>query len=140
MQTPSSLRRFLPWLAVAVVLAYACAFQGSRAIYSPDEGRYTDVAIGMLEYGDWLTPMVHPEFVHMTNPPMTYWALGASLGLFGRSEFAARLPNALALAGTMFLLFWLGKRITPLIPRALTQRVGCVLQEDTHHVLARRRE
>ena len=109
----STLQRLLPWIVVAVVLIYACAFQGSRAIYSPDEGRYTDVAIGMLDDGDWLKPMVHPEFVHMTKPPMTYWAIGASLGLFGRSEFAARLPNALALAGTLFLLLWLGKRVTP---------------------------
>jgi len=106
-------RRFLLWIVVAVVLIYACAFQGTRAIYSPDEGRYTDVAIGMLDDGDWLKPMVHPEFVHMTKPPVTYWAIGASLGLLGRSEFAARLPNALAFAGTIFLMFWLGKRITP---------------------------
>ena len=59
MQTPndtSALRRFLPWIVVAVVLIYACAFQGSRAIYSPDEGRYTDVAIGMLDNGDWMQP------------------------------------------------------------------------------------
>ncbi len=109
----SGLRSLLPWIVVAIVVIYACAFQGSRAIYSPDEGRYTDVAIGMLDDGDWLKPMVHPEFVHMTKPPMTYWAIGASLGLLGRSEFAARLPNALALSGTIFLLWWIGKRITP---------------------------
>ena len=36
--------RFMPWIMIAVVLIYACAFQGARAIYSPDEGRYTDVA------------------------------------------------------------------------------------------------
>jgi 4-amino-4-deoxy-L-arabinose transferase len=112
-ENTTALRRLMPWIAAAVVLVYACAFQGSRAIYSPDEGRYTDVAIGMLDDGDWLKPMVHPEFVHMTKPPMTYWAIGASLGTFGRTEFAARLPNALALAGTVFLLFWIGKRITP---------------------------
>ncbi len=106
-------RRLLPWILIAAVLVYACAFQGVRPIYSPDEGRYTDVAIGMLDSGDWMRPMVHPEFVHMTKPPITYWAIGASLGLLGRSEFAARLPNALALAGTIFLLLWIGKRITP---------------------------
>ena len=111
--TMPPLRRFLPWILVAAVLVYACAFQGVRPIYSPDEGRYTDVAIGMLDDGDWMRPMVHPEFVHMTKPPITYWAIGASLGLLGRSEFAARLPNALALAGTIVLMLWLGTRISP---------------------------
>jgi 4-amino-4-deoxy-L-arabinose transferase-like glycosyltransferase len=113
LQPRPMLRRWLPWIVAAVVLVYACAFQGVRPIYSPDEGRYTDVALGMLADGDWMRPMVHPEFVHMTKPPVTYWAIAASLGLLGHSEFAARLPNALALAGTIFLMLWLGVRITP---------------------------
>ncbi len=112
-ESNAPLRRFAPWIVAASVLIYACAFQGVRGIYSPDEGRYTDVAIGMLDDGDWMRPMVHPEFVHMTKPPLTYWAIGTSLSIFGRSEFAARLPNALALAGTIFLLFWMGRRVTP---------------------------
>ncbi|MEP7041970.1 MAG: glycosyltransferase family 39 protein [Dokdonella sp.] len=101
------------WWLIAIVLAYACAFQGSRPIYSPDEGRYTIVALNMLDSGDWTRPMLHPEVEHWSKPPLTYWAVAASMGVFGRNEFAARLPNALAFAGTLFLLLWIGRRFTP---------------------------
>ncbi|MEP6484564.1 MAG: glycosyltransferase family 39 protein [Rudaea sp.] len=104
------------WFLLVAILAYALLFQGARAIYSPDEGRYTDVALGMLDDGDWLRPMLHPEFEHWTKPPLTYWAIATSIAIFGQNEFAARLPNALAFAGTIFLLLRLGRRVTPVQP------------------------
>lgn len=100
-------------LLVCAILLYACAFQGNRPIYSPDEGRYVDVALGMLDDGDWLRPMLHPEFQHWSKPPLTYWVIAGSVGVFGRNEFAARLPNALAFAGTILLLGWAGRRFLP---------------------------
>ena len=104
------------WLFVAVVLAYALALQGVRPLYSPDEGRYTNVAINMIESGDWLRPKLHPEFEHWAKPPMTYWAVAASMSVFGRNEFAARLPGALAFAGTVLLMVRLGRRFVPVQP------------------------
>ncbi|HET7925866.1 MAG TPA: glycosyltransferase, partial [Rhodanobacteraceae bacterium] len=62
------------WFIVLLVLAYAIAFQGMRGLYSPDEGRYTNVALNMLDSGDWLKPMLHPEVEHWSKPPLTYWA------------------------------------------------------------------
>ena len=76
----------------SAVLVYACALQGWRPLYSPDEGRYTNVALNMLESGDWLRPMLHPEVEHWAKPPLTYWSIAASVAVFGRNEFAARLP------------------------------------------------
>jgi 4-amino-4-deoxy-L-arabinose transferase len=108
---PGSPRHWL--LAVALVLLYACALQGVRPLYSPDEGRYTNVALEMLDSGDWLHPQLHREVPHWSKPPLTYWALAASFGVFGRHEFAARLPGALAFAGTILLLLRLGRRFTP---------------------------
>ena len=101
------------WLFVAAVLLYACALQGVRPLYSPDEGRYTNVALNMLESGDWLRPMLHPEVEHWAKPPLTYWSVAASIAVFGRTEFAARLPGALAFAGTVFLMVRLGRRFVP---------------------------
>src|ERR1700752_2810690 len=76
------------WLLVLVVLAYACAFQGTRPLYSPDEGRYTNVAPNMLDNGDWLRPMLHPEVEPWAKPPLTYWSVATSFAVFGRHEFA----------------------------------------------------
>ena len=101
------------WLFVLVVLAYACAFQGTRPLYSPDEGRYTNVALNMLDSGDWLRPMLHPEVEHWAKPPLTYWSVASSIAVFGRHEFAARLPGALAFAGTVLLMMRLGRRFVP---------------------------
>ncbi len=101
------------WLFVLVVLVYACAFQGTRPLYSPDEGRYTNVALNMLDSGDWLRPMLHPEVEHWAKPPLTYWSVASSIAVFGRNEFAARLPGALAFAGTVLLMMRLGRRFVP---------------------------
>jgi 4-amino-4-deoxy-L-arabinose transferase len=101
------------WIFVLVVILYACALQGVRPLYSPDEGRYTNVALNMLESGDWLRPMLHPEVEHWAKPPLTYWSVAASIAVFGRTEFAARLPGALAFACTVFLMARLGRRFVP---------------------------
>jgi 4-amino-4-deoxy-L-arabinose transferase len=107
-------RPALALLALLVLMAFA--FQGTRGIYEPDEGRYTATAINMLKSGDWLVPTVDGEHPHLTKPPLTYWALAASMGTFGRNEWAARLPGALAFIGTGLLVLGLGRRLCPAKP------------------------
>lgn len=107
------------WLLVVAVLAlllFCLAFQGLRGLWEPDEGRYTAVAVQMLRTGDWMHPMLHPEVPLWTKPPLTYWAVAASLRVFGRNAFAARLPNALALFATVLLVAGLGRTFTPRRP------------------------
>ncbi|MBO9661729.1 glycosyltransferase family 39 protein [Dokdonella sp.] len=108
---PAATRR--AWLLVVCVLLYACVLQGMRPLYSPDEGRYTNVALGMLDSGDWMRPMLHPEVEHWSKPPLTYWSIATSFVVFGRSEFAARLPGTLAFGCTILLLGRLGRRFVP---------------------------
>lgn len=104
------------WALLALLFLMAFAFQGTRGIYEPDEGRYTATAINMLESGDWLVPTVDGEHPHLTKPPITYWALAASMGAFGRNEWAARLPGALAFVVTGLLVLGLGRRLCPAKP------------------------
>ena len=40
-----------------------------------------------------------------TKPPLAIWAMLASINLFGPSEWALRLPSALAALGTLLLVF-----------------------------------
>jgi 4-amino-4-deoxy-L-arabinose transferase len=94
----------------------AFAFQGTRGIWEPDEGRYSAAGINMLESGNWLIPSVDGHHPHLTKPPITYWALAASFGAFGHNEWAARAPSALAYIGTGLLLFGLGRRLCPRRP------------------------
>jgi len=105
-----------PWWLVALLVLLAFAFQGTRGIWEPDEGRYTSAGINMLESGNWLVPTIDGQHAHLTKPPMTYWALAASFGVLGMNEWAARLPAALAFLGTALLVFGLGRRLCPARP------------------------
>ena len=111
----TSSARALPWL-LALFIVVAFAFQGTRGIWEPDEGRYSSAGINMHESGDWLIPTVDGEHPHLTKPPMTYWALAASFALLGHNEWAARLPAALAFIGTGLCVFGLGRRLCPARP------------------------
>lgn len=104
------------WALLALLALIAFAFQGTRGIWEPDEGRYTATALNMLESGDWLVPSIDGEHPHLTKPPMVYWAIAASVGLFGYNEWAARLPGALAFIGTGLLVLGLGRRLCPRKP------------------------
>ncbi len=100
-------------LSFLLALAFVLPFQGSRHLWGTDEGRYSAVAIEMLDSGDWLVPHRHPDFPHYAKPPLTYWALAASMTAFGRNEWALRLPGALAFALTIACAFAMGRRLMP---------------------------
>jgi 4-amino-4-deoxy-L-arabinose transferase len=106
--TNHTVRAFWGLLALLALLAFA--FQGTRGIWEPDEGRYSSAGLNMHEGGDWLVPTVDGEHPHLTKPPVTYWALAASFAAFGDNEWAARMPGALAFIGTGLLVFGLGRR------------------------------
>ena len=103
-------------LTLLLTLLLALSFQGTRGLWGPDEGRYSNIALQMLESGDWVTPRRHPEHTHFAKPPLTYWAIATSVQLFGYHESSLRLPNALALIGTVLLLILLGRRLVPQAP------------------------
>jgi len=100
------------WIALlAVVLALG--FLGLRGIWDPDEGRYTNVAMHMLDSGDWLNPHRSVDVGHWTKPPLTYWAIAGSVATFGRNPWAARLPSALAFLLCTWLVWRIARRIAP---------------------------
>lgn len=47
-----------------------------------------------------------------TKPPLLIWLMTASVGIFGPSEWALRLPSMVAALGTISLLFWFVRRTT----------------------------
>ena len=101
-------------IAVAgLVLLVAFAFLGMRGLWEPDEGRYTNVALMMLDRGDWLTPMRNDLTGHWTKPPMTYWLIAASVWAFGAEAWAARLPIALAFVVCAACVAWIARHCAP---------------------------
>lgn len=103
-----------PALRIALLaLVLGLAFLGTRGIWDPDEGRYTNVALNMLHSGDWLNPHRNDEVGHWTKPPLTYWAIAASVAVFGVNPWAARLPAALSYLLCVWLVWRIGKRLAP---------------------------
>jgi 4-amino-4-deoxy-L-arabinose transferase-like glycosyltransferase len=94
-----------------LVVLYVCLFSGLGAfgLVGPDEPRYAAIARAMAETGDWVTPRLWgtPWF---EKPVLYYWAAGISMRIFGVSEFAARLPSALAALLAVFAVAWTALR------------------------------
>jgi 4-amino-4-deoxy-L-arabinose transferase-like glycosyltransferase len=100
------------WLALAALLLAFCCL-GSRGLYDPDEGRYTNVALTMLDSGDWLDPQRSEDTGHWTKPPLTYWAIASSVAVFGQNAWAARLPMALSFLACVGLCWASARRLAP---------------------------
>ncbi len=99
-----------PYLSLFVLAAFlGFAFMGSRSLFEPDEGRYTNVALNIADSGEWISLHRHPESLHFTKPPLTYWTIAASVKTFGFNTWAARLPIALAYIFSVLMIFRLGK-------------------------------
>ncbi len=112
--SPIALIRRFPLAAIlALALLLGLAFQGTRGLLEPDEGRYTNVALQMLHSGDFITLRRNAEALHFTKPPVTYWAIAGSVAAFGYNEWAVRLPIALAFALCAGLLFAMGRSLVP---------------------------
>lgn len=104
------------WLLLsALLLVLGLGFQGTRGLWSPDEGRFTGGAVQMLDSGHWLVPRYSPDQPNLSKPPVTYWMIAAAVAVFGHDTWAVRLPYALAYVLTALLVgliarSWMGDR------------------------------
>jgi 4-amino-4-deoxy-L-arabinose transferase-like glycosyltransferase len=73
----------------------------SVPLVDPDEGLHASIAQEMVERGDWIVPhQVQEPF--LDKPILYFWAIAASLKVFGNSEAAVRLPGLLfGMLGTL---------------------------------------
>jgi 4-amino-4-deoxy-L-arabinose transferase-like glycosyltransferase len=94
------------WLLAAGLLTLLLINLGNRGLNEPDEGRYSNIAVEMLEAGHgWWEPRMS-DFAHYDKPPMTYWLAASAFKFFGPTEGAARLPPLLGAVMTLAGLGW----------------------------------
>ncbi|MCE9583861.1 MAG: glycosyltransferase family 39 protein [Planctomycetes bacterium] len=103
-----------PVLLDAVFLVLLCVVVlivplGRKTLWNIDEARFADGAKEMRASGDFVIPRNLNDPV-VFYPPLMYWLIVATTSVFGLTEFAVRLPSALAAIGCILLTYQLGVR------------------------------
>src|SRR5579863_4423068 len=97
---------FLLILSVGLYIGTA----GSPALDDDDvDAAHAMVSQEMLQRNDFVIPYMD-GLRYLIRPPMHFWLVAASYKLLGESEFATRLPLALAVVGMVLLTFEFGRR------------------------------
>src|ERR671929_1019194 len=90
------LRAALGWLGWAAIIWIVVFWRlGYPSLLDPDEAHYAELTREMLHSGSWLVPLLDGK-PFIDKPVLFHWLQGASVMLLGETEFAARLPSALA--------------------------------------------
>lgn len=103
------------WLSDTLILTVLFGllffiFLGSRPLFTPDEGRYAEIAREMAVNGDYITPYLN-SIKYFEKPVLFYWLGALAIKLFGTSISTVRCVNALlALLGCL-LTYATGRKL-----------------------------
>ena len=94
------------------IVCYVFFFHGlgSIGMIGPDEPRYSAVAREMYQTGDYITPRLHGT-TWFEKPVLMYWGAALGFAIFGVNEFAARLPSALFATASVFLMYFVCRKL-----------------------------
>jgi 4-amino-4-deoxy-L-arabinose transferase-like glycosyltransferase len=105
----ASSRWIAPGLLVLSSLLYL-GLAGTPALVDDDiDAAHALVAREMLQRHDFVV-LYQDGIRYLIRPPLHFWMVAASYALLGESEFATRLPVALAMVGLVMLTFAFGRR------------------------------
>jgi 4-amino-4-deoxy-L-arabinose transferase-like glycosyltransferase len=94
-------------VVVGTLLGYGL---GERALWEPDEGRYSEIPREMVLTGDYVTPRIN-GVKYFEKPPLFYWAQAGAIHVLGLNEWALRLwPALFALFGVL-TVYVAGRRL-----------------------------
>jgi 4-amino-4-deoxy-L-arabinose transferase-like glycosyltransferase len=85
-------------IALGVLLFVYLVTCGVPRLFDQIDGQYAGAAREMIARNDWLIP-TQDGVPRLQKPPLVYWCEIASMRVFGITEYAARLPVALATVG-----------------------------------------
>ncbi len=87
------------------------SFLGSSPLIDPDEGRNAEISYEMVKTNNWVFPKFNGT-PQPYKPAFFFWADGISMKIFGKNEFAARLPSAIFSVLTLLILYFFLKKYT----------------------------
>jgi 4-amino-4-deoxy-L-arabinose transferase-like glycosyltransferase len=103
-------KRFVFPLLGLWVLLYASITLVQPPLLDGQDALSAEIAREMLTGGHWTTPYAN-GIRYAQHPPLLYWTIAASFHIFGVSDWAARLPLALAALLLFIATFSLGRRL-----------------------------
>lgn len=94
------------WFALVAFLVVAMLglFTWSGSLPLDNDALYADVARTMRESWDYLNPNIH-GVPFLDKPPLQFWMVAVSQGVFGDNAFALRLPTVLTGVATALVVF-----------------------------------
>lgn len=103
-------------LTLTVIATAIFVGNASRpALLDDADASHAIVARGMLERGDWVVMFMN-GIRYLMKAPFHYWSVAGSYLVFGQTEFATRLPVAVAMVLLTLMAFEFGRRF--FTPRA----------------------
>ncbi len=137
---PSTFARSARGRLHAVGLAGALAVAAALRLYALGDGHpglaiYTSISANMARSpGGWLYPsMLADGSILADKPPAFFWLQGVFFALMGTSNFAARLPVALAGVASVFLLYLIVRRCHGAAPALISAAALAVMPLDVNY-------
>jgi dolichol-phosphate mannosyltransferase len=100
----------VPWLILLLLASLLFLSRLRAPLLEPQEARCAEIPRQMLQEGHWLVPTLRGQ-PYLDTPPLLYWLVMASYGLFGVHDWAARLVPGLAGVATVLLTYLWGRRV-----------------------------
>jgi len=96
-------RHWRAWTAIFLIFAFVyLGSLSSPAIFDDADATHAEAAREMVANHDWVT--LHVDGIrYLEKPPLPYWLVAGCYKIFGVSEWATRLPTALAIFLLMIL-------------------------------------
>ncbi len=80
---------------------------GYLSLFDPDEAHYAQLTRELMQDGSWLVPLLDGK-PFIDKPVLFHWLQGLSVLLLGDTEFASRLPTAIAALALFAITRWVG--------------------------------
>ena len=108
---PRAMRTWLPQIGLWAAVVWIVVFWrlGYLSLLDPDEAHYAQLTREMHRAHRWLVPLLNGR-PYLDKPVFYHWLQGLSVRLFGESEWAWRLPSALAAVGLLAVVRWSASR------------------------------
>jgi 4-amino-4-deoxy-L-arabinose transferase-like glycosyltransferase len=105
----SSLRRWAPLFLLLLSAAVYLGTASRPALLDDADASHALVSREMLQRGDYVVMFLN-GIRYLLKAPVHYWMVALGYKIFGQTEFATRLPVALAMIGLTLMAFEFGRR------------------------------